>query len=59
MCLICNQNPCHSLCPNNTQQEVIYCPVCGSQMGDVAYVAYNGEILGCESCVTIKNLYEN
>ena len=57
MCTICNRTPCTALCPNNTQTEEIACPVCGEIMGDTAYVDKDGDILGCENCVTVKNPY--
>lgn len=59
MCNICRQNPCANLCPENAFEEKLYCPVCGSVLGEVAYIDKDGDILGCDSCVTVRNMYNN
>ena len=58
MCSICLQTPCAALCPDNLQTEQIFCPVCGGLMGEDAYLDRDGNILGCENCVVVKNLYD-
>ena len=59
MCDLCKQSPCSYLCPNNTKEEMLFCPVCNRELSSVAYISEKGEILGCDQCVTEKNLYND
>lgn len=42
-------------CGDCQQDNEYYCPVCGELVEEKVYVDNNGEIVGCENCVTEKD----
>ena len=38
------------------QSEVIYyCPICGDEVIENVYISTDGEVIGCENCVQVKD----
>lgn len=35
-----------------------YCPVCSKEVYETVFVANDGEVIGCENCIQIKEPYE-
>lgn len=42
-------------CGDCQADKEYYCPICGELVEDKVYVDNNGEIIGCENCVTEKD----
>ena len=36
------------------KEKEYYCPVCGEQVFETVYVDANGDVIGCENCVSAK-----
>ena len=45
-CMDCRTEPC------------FFCPVCGEEIEDTVFVDKDDDVIGCESCVKMKNPYE-
>lgn len=42
-------------CMGCKPEKHYYCPVCGEEVIETAYVAADGEVVGCESCISLKD----
>jgi hypothetical protein len=42
-------------CGDCQKEHEYYCPVCGELLDDTLYVDTVGEIVGCDSCVSIRH----
>ena len=60
MCEYCQKYPHDLRCPN-APEKVYYCPVCDEELdgSDSIYKNTDGEIIGCECCVTIGSVAFN
>ena len=43
-------------CGRCREENSVYCPVCGEEVGEYLVKANDGEVLGCDNCVTLKNV---
>lgn len=39
------------------EEKKYYCPICGEEV-DGVYVSNDGEVVGCENCVTLKDIWD-
>ena len=40
------------------EEETHYCPICGEEAEEFFASKFNGEIVGCENCVSIIEAWE-
>ena len=40
------------------EQQAYYCPICSSKVTETVYVSDNGDVIGCENCVSTKEPWE-
>lgn len=45
-------------CMECQNEDEYYCPVCGDRVFEKVYVSNDGEVVGCENCITTKEPYE-
>lgn len=45
-------------CRGEEEEKEYYCPICGEKIFESVYVSTDGEIVGCESCVSLKDAWE-
>jgi predicted amidophosphoribosyltransferase len=59
MAMICiHGGECDGCMACQDDQEEYYCPVCGEKTTEDVYVSIDGDILGCENCVTRKDPWD-
>ena len=49
--------PDYRLDPTVPDDHIPICPVCGKEC-DTVYLDYEGEVVGCDRCVFMKDAYE-
>ena len=40
------------------EEKPICCPVCGEELDDYVFVDNFGDVIGCEKCVHVREVYE-
>ena len=50
MCNICRQTPCAAGCPNNDEEPIVECSICGRGIYDGDDYYELGGVIYCESC---------
>lgn len=40
------------------EEKDYYCPQCGEKVFEDVYVSNEGEIVGCENCISLKSVWE-
>lgn len=45
-------------CMGCKEEKEYYCPVCGDKVYEELYVSNDGEIVGCENCISTKEPWE-
>ncbi len=58
MAMICIHGGECTGCMGCQEEKEYYCPICGEQVFETLYVSNDGDIVGCENCVTTKEPYE-
>ena len=49
--------PDYRLEPPEAEEFILRCPVCGKEC-DTVYLDLDGEVAGCDRCITLKDAYE-
>ena len=49
--------PDYRLEPPEAEEFILRCPVCGKEC-DTVYLDLDGDVAGCEHCITLKDAYE-
>ena len=49
--------PDYRLDPPEAEEFIPLCPVCGKEC-DTVYLDLDGEVAGCDRCITLKDAYE-
>jgi len=52
-CIMSNKE-CDGCMACKEEEKEYYCPLCGEAVEETFYVSTDGEIVGCENCVTTK-----
>lgn len=58
MAMICIHGGECTGCMECQEEKEYYCPVCGEEVTERIYTSTDGEIVGCENCIIIKEPYE-
>lgn len=58
MAMICIRGGECTGCMACQEDEEYYCPVCGEEVSETVYVSNDGEIVGCENCISTKEPWE-
>lgn len=54
---IYNNKECDG-CMNCQPETHYYCPICGHEVYETVFVDNDGDVIGCENCVEIKEPHE-
>ena len=54
MAMICIHGGECTGCMECQKEDEYYCPVCGEQVYETLYISNDGDIVGCENCITTK-----
>lgn len=59
MAMICiHGGECTGCMACQEEEKEYYCPICGEKVFETVYVSNDGDVVGCENCVTTKEPYE-
>lgn len=45
-------------CGSCQEENEYYCPICGEKVIETVYISNDGEVVGCENCISTKEPWE-